>query len=309
MDDSIAQLLADFESGLNPQNLADSAIPGEVLGYGEISTVFRIREDDEHAFKRMPLFADRGSAEQYAENYRQYCRDLNRAGLTLPEDDVVILEPQGKPVTLYIVQQQFPSEWFAHQLLHTLENEPIAQMVDRIGRRISGVWEFNKENSTALRLALDGQLSNWIFENGDTEDGELYYIDTSTPMFQVGGVEQLDPELFLKSAPGFLRWIIRLFFLDDVMNRYYRERDVFIDLAANLYKEQRTDIIEMVVTRVNKYLPEHSEPIAPEDVESYYREDKLIWRLFLAFRRLDRWIQTRILRRSYEHILPGKITR
>ena len=46
-----------------------------------------------------------------------------------------------------------------------------------------------------------------------------------------------------------------------------------------------------------------------KDVEKYYREDKMIWQLFLAFRRVDRFLTTKLLRRRYEFILPGKIER
>ena len=51
------------------------------------------------------------------------------------------------------------------------------------------------------------------------------------------------------------------------------------------------------------------QPIDAEEVRSYYREDALIWTLYLSFRRIDRWLTTKILRRRYEFILPGKIRR
>ena len=35
--------LEEFESGLEPTALAQSTIPAEVIGYGEISTVFQIQ--------------------------------------------------------------------------------------------------------------------------------------------------------------------------------------------------------------------------------------------------------------------------
>ena len=50
-------------------------------------------------------------------------------------------------------------------------------------------------------------------------------------------------------------------------------------------------------------------PLTTEEVAAYYREDRLIWSLFLAFRRLDRWMTIRLRRRRYEFILPGRIRR
>ena len=137
----------------------------------------------------------------------------------------------------------------------------------------------------------------------------MIYIDTSTPLYRKGGVEQLDPELFLKGAPAALRWIIRLLFLKSVMNRYYDQRQVYIDLAANLYKEQRSDLVPITVEIINRHLFENLQPVTPRDVENYYREDKLIWTLFLAFRKVDRWVKTKLVRKRYEFLLPGKIKR
>ena len=51
------------------------------------------------------------------------------------------------------------------------------------------------------------------------------------------------------------------------------------------------------------------DPLTVGEVEKYYREDKFIWALFLFLRRLDRWLTTKLLRKRYEFILPGKIKR
>ena len=49
--------------------------------------------------------------------------------------------------------------------------------------------------------------------------------------------------------------------------------------------------------------------LTEKEVKRYYTEDKIIWSAFLNLRRFDRWISTRLLRRRYEFILPGKIRR
>jgi hypothetical protein len=159
-----------------------------------------------------------------------------------------------------------------------------------------------------LLLGLDGQLSNWVWP-GDQNLADLIYIDTSTPLFRKDGIEQLDAELFLKSAPAFLRWILRWLFLEDVINRYYDQRLILIDLAANLYKEQRPDLLAATVDIINRQLRSDQDPLTVAEVNRYYREDKLIWTLFLAFRRIDCWLTTKILGRRYEFILPGRISR
>ncbi len=302
------KLLTTFEAGLDPLNLETSAVPATVLGYGEISTVFQIRGDSSIAYKRMPLFDQRATAERYRLQYHDYCRRLTVAGLTLPADDTAVVEMPGRPVVFYIAQEQLPNKRFCHQLIHRLPDEELREMLGAVVAEIAKVWQFNREQAPEVELAIDGQLSNWVWRPDDSGPA-LYYIDTSTPLMRLGGQEQLDPELFLKSAPSFLRWIIRWLFLKDVLERYYDPRQVYIDLAANLFKEQLPELVPLALEVINQHLPADSQPLTVKDANKYYREDKLIWTLFLAFRRLDRWLKTVLLRRQYEFILPGRINR
>jgi hypothetical protein len=127
-------------------------------------------------------------------------------------------------------------------------------------------------------------------------------------------VEQLNPELFLRSAPSFLAWLLRALFLSDVVNRYYDFRRVVIDLVANFHKEQRPDLVPDVIAAVNGFFAQETsdwsvQPITEQEVRSYYREDAFIWRFYLAARKVDRFLRTRLLGREYPYILPGKIQR
>ena len=302
------ELLRRFEAGLNPQNIEDSPIPATVLGFGEMSAIFQIADNKKIAFKRMPLFSERSSAERYAQQFEEYCLLLTEAGLALPRHQTVVIQVPDRPVVCYIAQQRFPLERFGHRLIHHLPSKQIMSLIEKVVFEISKVFIFNRSGRPSIEIALDGQISNWV-ETGDTDDPAMIYIDTSTPLFRKGGVEQLEPELFLTSAPAALRWIIRLLFLEGVMNRYYDQRQVYIDLAANLYKEQRPDLVPITVKIINRHLFENLQPVTPKDVQNYYREDKLIWTLFLAFRKLDRWVKTKLARKRYEFLLPGKIKR
>ena len=93
------------------------------------------------------------------------------------------------------------------------------------------------------------------------------------------------------------------------MNRYYDPRKVFTDLTANLYKEKRPDLVPAALDLVNRHLGGEETPLEVKEVDRYYREDKFIWSLFLALRRMDRWMKLRLLGKRYEFILPGKIER
>ena len=301
-------ILYEFEKNLNPQNLKDSPIPATLIGFGEISAIFEISDNPRVVFKRMPLFQDHASAIAYTNIYYEYCHLLTEAGLRLPPHQTAIIEVPDRPVNLYIAQEKLPVDRFAHQLIHELEPAESRWLIESIVSEISKIWRYNRDQHAALEMALDGQLSNWVWLK-EHDRSVIYYIDTSTPLFRKEDVEQLDGELFLKSSPVFLRWILRRFFLADVINRYYDQRQVFIDLAANLYKEQRPDLISLAVELINHQLTSSQVPLTIDEVKKYYREDKLIWSLFLSFRRIDRWLTTKILRRRYEFILPGKIRR
>ena len=297
-----------FEAGLDPQHPETSRIPARILGYGEISSIFAIEGMADVAFKRMPIFSTVQEAETYADIFHTYSRHLVDAGLNLPGQATAVVPSVEGVVVLYIAQRQLPDRQFGHRLIHTGDREAVLSLIREIVALIDGVWAFNAVRKPQLELALDGQLSNWACTPEDSSH-RVFYIDTSTPLFRIDGREQLDPEKLLKSAPGALRWILRQFFLDDVMNRYYSHRDVVIDLIANLYKEQRPDLIAPVTETVSQCSVVLDRPIKPEAVDRYYRSDRVIWSLFLAFRRMDRWLSRNLFRRRYEFILPGPIKR
>ena len=98
------------------------------------------------------------------------------------------------------------------------------------------------------------------------------------------------------------------------MTRYYDFHRVSVDIIANFYKEQKPELVPSLVWEVNRFFKEetpefHIKEISEKEVEAYYKQDKLIWRVFLALRRLDRFLQAKILRRDYPYILPGHIQR
>ncbi len=298
------EALRSLEERLEPWNLERSPGGLRLLGYGEISAVLALPGDDDAAYKRMPLFASSAQAREYARSYARYTALLREAGLELPEDATAVVEVPGRPVVLYIAQRRLPAPRFGHVLVRDLGEAGCRQLLDAVGERIARVFAFNARRRPEVELAIDGQISNWAL----LEDGGLLFVDTSTPLFRLDGKEQLDPELFLASAPGLLRWLLRRAFVGDVMGRYYRPRLVYLDLAANLHKEGRPDLVPLALEVVNPRLP-GGPPLTVAEVRRYYAGDRRIWSTYLAARRLDRWIRTRLARRRYEFVLPGRIAR
>ncbi len=140
----------------------------------------------------------------------------------------------------------------------------------------------------------------------------MTYNDPSSPRTRKNGEARIDPDMFLRIAPSFLVWIIRLLFLEEVMTRYYDFRRVTVDLIANFHKEQRPDLIPGLVDTANDFLSnvhgDGFQPLTTQEVKNYYREDALIWRVYLALKKIDRTLH-RLLGKEYPYILPEKVER
>lgn len=315
-------LLQEFEQYLDPQHPESGRIPCHVLGYGEISTVFELDCEgmDRLAFKRMSIFSDDAELDTYISAYLEYNQLLeSEIGLGLPARGHAILKnPFGRPI-FYIIQQKLPARCIGNNVIHLLNRQGVSMLVELVLRELLKLWKFNQEQSE-FQVSLDGQISNWVIDDFDPEstqldrDSTLSYIDTSTPVYLHKGIEQFNPELVIRTTPRLLAMIIRMFFLEDVMTRYYDPRKVTIDILANFHKEQRADLIPELIFTVNSFFADEGsdlevDPFEEEEINSYYREDAFIWSFLSSARRLDRFLYLNILRREYPYILPGKVQR
>jgi hypothetical protein len=313
--------LRDFDLGLDPQHPERSRVPARILGYGEISTVFEIQADGLRgvAFKRMPIFSSGDEMASYQTIYEEYNRLLGtEIGLRLPEYGSAAFKDVGYPI-FYIMQSQFPYGSIAHRAMHGLQEAEVMALVRAVLRELRKVWDFNRRQQR-IQVGLDGQMSNWAIEGLDpdrphlSEPVRLFYLDTSTPLFRVDGVEQLNTELFLRSAPSFLVWVLRLLYVKDVVNRYYDLHKVALDLVANFFKEQCPQWVPGAIGVANDFFAGEGAdlgvaPLSEKEVRSYYQEDAFIWSLYLAMRKVDRFLRVRVLRRTYPYILPEKVER
>ena len=300
-----------FEKYLNPTEPDKSGIPFKILGYGEISSIFQLENYPEVVFKRLPVFPDRQSAQHYRDLYFTYTAHLKQAGIRLPDEDLFITHHSpGRPHVLYLAQALFKRECLCSQLIHTLDPERITEMLEEILQALHLVWRYNEGTMPGIEIALDAQLSNWVWP---MEKGKrcLYLIDTSTPFLRINNREQLDVNLLLRSMPFMIRLLIHFINLDEVVARYYDRRIVFLDMIGNLVKEQAPELIPLFLDHVNKAVENRFDrnPISRSEVDAYYQKDKLIWTVFSALRRMDRFVTARILKKPYEFILPGKVKR
>ncbi|MFA5078559.1 MAG: DUF6206 family protein [Dehalococcoidia bacterium] len=316
------ELLKEFEKGLDPAHPENSKIPARVLGYGEISTIFEIQAGTTRdlACKRMPIFKTQDEVAQYEILYKDYNEVLSKElGINIPEWGFASFTTEAGNIIAFDIQRKLNPDSIGNRAIHILNTEGVRTLFVLVLRELMKVWKFNADNPDRA-LGIDGQISNWAIDGFDSSSPQvgrasrLLYFDTSTPLMKKDSRERLDPELFLRSAPSFLVWLIRWLFLEGVMTRYYDARLVTIDLIANFYKEQRPELVPGLVQAANEFYASEGaslglKPLTEKDIRSYYKEDAMIWVLFLAFRRFDRWLHRYILHKPYIYILPGHIKR
>ena len=257
------ELLRRFEQELDPEFPERCEIPTRVLGYGEISTVLEIGQGPAAnlAYKRMSMFKTEPEAERYEILYKEYIQALQeRVGLPVVSSTIVrLVDADSGRIVVYIIQEKLPAETIGHKVIHHILHDDAKRLILAVLREIKKVSDFNRQHKGRLEAGFDAQISNWAVVNFDpevpalNEEIDLVYFDTSAPLLRKNGQEQLNSELFLRCAPSFLIPILRLLFLEDVMTRYYDVRKVTIDLLANFYKEQQSDLVPGLVDVVNRF--------------------------------------------------------
>ncbi len=268
----------------------------------------------------MPLFDDMQQVEKYKETYHKYNELLKEIGIEIPEYGAIEVITDDGRIVLYLYQRKLPSDSIGNKVIHAVSDDEVMTLTLKVLRELNKVWEFNRDNKPEIEVALDGQISNWAVKDFDPEnlvideDVDLLYVDTSTPLMRENGVERLDAELFLKPTPPIVRWILKKFYLQDILDRYYDFRKVVVDLIANFFKEGRSDLIPKLVELANEFFSAEAVvpdivPLDYEEIKKYYKEDASIWSLYLNARKIHRFIRRKILRKYYDFILPREIKR
>ena len=244
---------------------------------------------------------------------------VEKIGITIPDQRIQIHPVAEDRIRLYVLQRKCDTPAVGNQLIQRFTEDESATLLEMILSELKKVWAYNQSNQQ-IKVAIDGQISNWVLDNFDPKNDQfsgteiLVYIDTSSPLYRIDGQEQLNPELFLKSTPFFLRPIIRALFLQEVLDRYYDLHLVVVDLIANFFKEGRAGFIPKMIATANHFFSTQMadfniEPITEQEVTKYYKNDAFIWKFYLAARKIDRLITEKILRKKYEFRLPGKVKR
>ncbi len=313
---ALVRALSRLEEGLDPSAPEQSGVG--VLGYGEISVALTTSTLPGQVVKRMAGFADETAADRHAALIARYVRALRDAGVTLVDTEVVVVPRDGRPPTVAVVQPELGADGLGHRLLHAVDDQGLVRMVGRVLEAASDVLTYTAEDSAVF--AVDAQLSNWWFERVDaTAATTPVLIDVGTPFVRLDGRLLLDRELILAAAPAMVRPVFRWArTVEGYQDDYFDLRTAAIDLLGNFHKEGCAHRLPVAIDAVNEHLAHRPDgsaavsakgPVTRAEVDRYYRFDAALLELYLRLRRADRYVQTRLLRRPYDFVMPGHVAR
>ncbi len=314
MDGVDQAYVAAFEDQLNPANPSVGEIPAQIIGYGEISTVLQIPGIEDVVFKRLVGFRDREAVRAHCELVDTYCAKLRDTGIGVVDTGHIEVENRHGEHVLYLTQPRFPPDSVGNTYLARAGHIEFETALRAILAAIAAVWTRNQAHAGDEQLGVDCQASNWVLTPDESGTVRPQCFDVGTPFVRQDGRELLDVEVILESTPWPLDWILRTFFMREVLDRYYDLHSVLTDLVGNFHKEGFPERIPLAVEIVNGFFAEDAahlelEPLRCEDVSAYYKRDAFLWTVFLAFRRVARFVTTKVFRRRYPFILPGRISR
>ena len=267
----------------------------DVLGYGEVTLVLRLEtETGSFACKRLPVFPSWQRYNRYRRSLDAYLSRLGDSGLNVAETRLWHHTRKNGEVVAYCVQDELPGGGLCSRLLRVESEEWACDFFKRFLDTVDRV--------VAPDLGLDAQASNWV-----ECDGELVYLDITTPMMRDGrGREALDVRLFFTSLPWAMRDAVRIAMSKSIFDKFYSTRGVVLDFLGNLHKERLENLIPGFLDLAN---PRLDSPITAEEVAAYYKSDAQMWELIQRLRKADRFWHNKIRRRTYPFLLPPDIDR
>jgi hypothetical protein len=309
----ISTVLARTEEALDPGD-PERGGAVHVLGHGEISVALAVSDLPGLVCKRMSGFSDDGSAAGYATLVEDYLEWLGSAGARVAPTDVHTVHRGERPPVVYLVQPRMAAETLGDHLLRTADDQTVGAAVAAALAVVGTVARHSGASPDDAELALDGQLSNWSFDP-DPESTAPLLIDVGTPFVRRRGVHAMDREVLLAPVPpGIRAYYRRRRLVEAYLDDYFVPRTVAVDLLGNFHKEGAAARLPTGLEAANAWLdsedlPGPTDPVTLDEVERYYRQDADLLALYLRLRRMDRFLRTRVLRRTYDYVLPDDVTR
>lgn len=264
-----------------------------VLGSGEISVALAWPADEPRAaVKQATCLPGAAKVAEHGELLARYRAALAEAGVeTVPT--AVQCSPAGRG---YLVQPLLESGLVADRLV-AAEPERARWVLERVVEHVVAV--------ASPELGVDPQLGNW-YVDGD----RLVLLDIGSPMMRdPEGRDLIDFEPYYRSGPAVIRPVIRLI-APSLVAEYHERRRALVDIGINLF---RVGLGEHCPTLVELAAPHLDDPFTVSDLRRAHLQDRATWRTLQGLRRIDRWWQRTVRRRTYPYLLPpaqpGLLTR
>lgn len=310
----LAQHLLELERELDPANptRGDGV---EILGYGEVSAVLGLADLPGRVLKRMSGFPTRDEARAYASVVEHYLSILRDHDVPVVATELVRLEPAPGRHVVYLVQPRLDPDGLGNTWLRQAALEDLFPLLERVLGIVRRVLDANPGRRDGREVAIDAQLSNWHWPAGSGGPSLPTLIDVGTPFLRKAGVLEMGLDVFLRPYPAPARWWIRrTHAVERYLDAFFRFDTTVIDLIGNFFKEGAPEKIPGAIAFVNEWLarqPSFGTPqrIDEEAVRLYYANDASTLALSLRLRHLQRFVTTRLLRRRYDFLLPGRIVR
>ncbi len=302
-----------YEAQLDPARPTAGDMDVTIIGYGEISAVLQFAACDGYVFKRMAGFLREEEVADFTRVIGEYCAALAERGVNVIPTMCHPVDTPRNGRVVYLVQPALLPETIGNAILKSGDETALRELLRAVLTALGGVYAANREPGQ-LSLGVDAQISNWSWTCGGPADQRPVYIDVGAPFMRRNGAEVMDWDVLVRALPPPLRWYMRKFELQGVLDRYHRLHVTLVDIAGNFIKEGCADRVDLALEEFAAWLDGPGvhldvRPPTREAVEKYYAADANIWTYVLAARKLHRFARTRLLRQPYSHILPGTISR
>lgn len=329
--DDLRAVLDETERKLDPA-APETGGAVRVLGYGEVSVALTVDSLPGMVCKRMSGFSSDLAVGAYEQLVAHYLVELGDAGVHVAPTTTVAVRRPGRHPVVYLVQPALEPSTLGHRLLASADDATLAVVIQLALTQVAMLAARTAGREDGTEVALDGQLSNWSF--GGSETGPAVgsapapnrtepapalpapvLVDVGTPFIRRDGAHAIDREFLLAPVPAGIRaYYRRRGLVEAYLDDYFVPRLVAVDLLGNFLKEGHPQRVPLGLGVVNEWLasadiPGPRDQVSVAEVEAYYRKDADLLALYLRLRRVDRFLQTRVRRRQYDYVLPGRVQR
>jgi len=259
----------------------------EVIGAGELTCVLGWRG---LACKRLPPSDSATRIEAYGALVGRYVGELVEAGVPVAPTEFVTLPYDDGSAVGYVVQPRVPASDLLPVRASTLGDLDLGTTVNQIVEFV--------DRTLGAGLGIDAQLSNWALV-----DDVPTLLDVTTPMVRdEAGRDLLDTGIFLATLPIGIRQVVSRFMVDDLLEKNFDRRSIFLDLVGNLENYGLADRTGLVLDVVNDGL---RPKLSLREIQAYRRSERWTWRAMRWALRAEQGWRTRVLRQTAQHLLPS----